>query len=253
MIRDTDGDDAADVMEDIVQGLPFGWHETNGLVVGTDGKLYVGLGSTCNACDEDDPRSASILRYNLDGSGEEIFATGLRNTYDMAFHPEDGTLWGADNGMQIPGQTNPPDELNLIVAGGDYGWPYCWGMGEGDDCSGKISPVTTLGENVSADGITFYTGDHFPDAFRNNIFIAEWGSFAGNTGRKVIRVVLEIQDGRYVATVYDFITGLDRPLDVVVDQAGALLVADYGTGIIYRVTHRNIELESTYLPLIHRD
>jgi glucose/arabinose dehydrogenase len=252
ILRDTNKDDVADGVDDIVTGLPFGWHHNNGIAFGPDGKLYFGLGSTCNACDETDPRSATVMRYNPDGSGEEIFATGLRNTYDIAFHPDDGTLWGADNGMQDP-LRSIPDELNLIVEGGDYGWPNCWGMGQGSDCMGTTVPVIDLEPNASADGIVFYTGTQFPASYHNNLFIAEWGSFDGARGRKVIRVVLSKEDDTYRAVTSDFITGLDRPLDVVVVPDGALLVADYSLGVIYRVAYTGLSSTTVYLPLIMRD
>ncbi|MEE9249025.1 MAG: PQQ-dependent sugar dehydrogenase, partial [Dehalococcoidia bacterium] len=122
IIRDDDGDGQGDVIERIISGLPNGPHQNNGLAFGPDGMLYLTLGSTCNACIEEDPRSATIMRFNPDGSGGEVFARGLRNVYDIAFHPLDGTLFGADNGRDEEA-LGVPEELNLLVEGADYGWP----------------------------------------------------------------------------------------------------------------------------------
>ncbi|MFQ5875670.1 MAG: PQQ-dependent sugar dehydrogenase, partial [Dehalococcoidia bacterium] len=233
-LRDVDGDGQFDDLEEIITGLPNGRHQNNGLAFGPDGKLYINVGSTCNACIETDERNATIMRFNPDGTGGEVYARGLRNVYDIAFHPEDDTLFGADNGRDDKG-LDVPEELNLIVEGGDYGWPDCWGEGRGTNCEGTIAPVAELEPRSSADGIAFYTGDQFPPEYHNNIFIAMWGSHSGLQGRKVVRVELSREGESYTARVSDFALGLDRPLDLVVAPDGALLIADYGTGVIYRV------------------
>lgn len=117
--------------EILVDGLPSGnkltggGHTTRTVVIGPDGKLYVSVGSSCNVCIENDNRRATIMRYNLDGSGGEIYASGLRNTVGFAFN--DGTLWGLDMGRDQIGDDIPPDEVNIITQGSNYGWPYCYG------------------------------------------------------------------------------------------------------------------------------
>jgi glucose/arabinose dehydrogenase len=240
-LQDLDHNDVADVRQEIITGLPSGqeisWHANNNLVFGPDGKLYFGLGSTCNQCIESDPRSATIMRYNADGTGEEIYATGLRNVYDLAFHPEDGTLWAPENSLNGLSTTLPPDELNLIIKGGDYGWPDCWGSGGGTNCAGTMPPIVELEAHASADGITFYTGNQFPDSFRNNLFIAEYGSPGGVGGHKVVRVQVASTAAGYHATVSDFIVNITSPLDVIVAPDGALLIADHIEGTIYRVIY----------------
>lgn len=219
---------------DIITGLPFGRHQNNGLAFGPDGKLYLGVGSTCDVCAEKDPRSATVMRFNPDGSGVEVFARGLRNVYDLTFHPQDGSLWGADNGRDDLGMA-VPEELNLIVQGGDYGWPDCYGRGRGSHCEGTIPPVAEMEPRSSADGLAFYTGSHFPAAYRNNLFIAEYGAHARQTGMKLQRAVLSQTGSTYTARLSDFATGFDRPLDVAVAPDGALLVADFGRGKVYAV------------------
>ncbi len=234
IIRDDDGDGQGDVIERIISGLPNGPHQNNGLAFGPDGMLYLTLGSTCNACIEEDPRSATIMRFNPDGSGGEVFARGLRNVYDIAFHPLDGTLFGADNGRDEEA-LGVPEELNLLVEGADYGWPDCWGRGGGTNCQGTTAPVVELEPRSSADGLAFYTGGQFPAEYKNDLFIAMWGSHSREAGRKIVRVRLQGDGDSYTAQVSDFALGFDRPLDLVVAPDGALLVGDYGSGTIYRI------------------
>ena len=231
---DSDGDGQVDDIETIVSDLPVGIHQNNGLALGPDGKMYLTLGSTCNACRERSELSASILQMNPDGSDMRVFASGLRNVYDIAFHPEDGTLFGADNGRDEL-ELHVPEELNLLVEGGDYGWPDCWGKGHGVNCEGTLPPVTEMEERSSANGLLFYTDTTFPEEYTHDLFIVQWGSHLRDTGRKVVRVRLEREGESYQAEVSDFAFGIDRPLDVALASDGSLLVADHGSGAIYRI------------------
>ena len=190
-----------------------GYTRTNGLAFGPDGKMYLTLGSTCNACQERSELSATILQFNLDGTGRRVYASGLRNVYDIAFHPVDGTLFGADNGRDEL-ELNVPEELNLLVDGGNYGWPDCWGDGQGSNCEGTLPPLAEMEQRSSANGLVFYTGSMFPVEYTNDLFIAQWGSHLRDTGRKIVRVKLERDGESYRAEVSDFALGIDRPLDV---------------------------------------
>ncbi len=219
----------------VVRGIPTYEHSTDALARGPDGRIYLGIGSRCNACREDDPRNAAVARFAPDGSGFEIFARGLRNPYGLAFHPADGSLWVTDNGRDDLG-ADVPDELNLVQQGKHYGYPDCYGKGRGSGCDGTVAAVLELESNSSADGLAFYTGTSFPAEYRHNLFIAEWGSFRRTRGRKVVRVVLAKREGRYAARAVDFATGFDAPLDVAVGpRDGALYVADHGRGTLYRI------------------
>ncbi len=226
----------------VIQHLPTGRHQNDAVVFGPDGKLYLPVGSTCDLCEEKDPRSATVMRFNPDGSGVEVFARGLRNTFDLAFHPVDGTLFGPDNsGDESFGQAIP-DELNHIVQGGHYGWPDCWGYefhppNKPRGCEGKVRPVVELESHVSADGIAFYTGNQFPPEYKNNVFITEYGQEVPGVvaGHKVVRVQLSKTGSSYAGQVSDFATGIPRPLPIRVAPDGALLVGDFASGRIFRI------------------
>lgn len=219
----------------IVSGIPVFEHATDGMALGPDGKVYLGVGSTCNACADADPRNATIVRFAPDGSAFEIVARGLRNPYDLAFHPEDGSLWATDNGRDDLG-ADVPDEVDLIQAGKHYGYPDCYGKGRGSNCDGTVGSLLELEANSAAGGIAFYTGSSFPTAYRDNAFVALWGSFRRTRGRKIVRVVPVKHEGRYEARGVDFAGGFDAPLDLVVGpHDGALYVADHGRATLYRI------------------
>ncbi|HEX6506918.1 MAG TPA: PQQ-dependent sugar dehydrogenase [Chloroflexota bacterium] len=215
----------------IVSGLPTGKHQNDGMAFG-GGWMYLGVGSTCNACVESDARSATIMRFHYDGTHAQIYAHGLRNPYGLAFRPGTGQLYATDNGRDDYGNS-VPDELNRIVRGGNYGWPNCWGNGGGSGCRGTIGPVALFEPHSSADGIVFYTGRTFPARYRHDAFVAEWGDSVNGLGTG--QRVKDVHFAGNRVTVSDFATGLSHPLAVAIGPSGALLVADYGTGIVWRI------------------
>src|SRR5204862_2994972 len=102
----------------LVPNVPGGGrHITRTLVFGPDNRMYLSVGSTCDVCDDSDPRLAAVTRYNLDGSGEHVFATGLRNSVGMAFHPTTGELWATNNDRDGLGDDVPPEHLNILNDG----------------------------------------------------------------------------------------------------------------------------------------
>lgn len=238
VVRDLDDDGRAESRRDIVRDLPavFPVHSNNGLVVGPDGRLYFGVGATCNGCAERNPMAATVVRCTIAGSDCTVFASGLRNVYDLAFHPLDGTLFGADNGGEAIGgaKLEIEDELNHIRKNGRYGWPFCWGKSRGLDCGGTVPAVAEFAPHSAPAGLVFYTGRTFPRLYWNNLFVTLWG----DTGRRVVRMVLRKNaTGRYTARSHDFLRS-NRPVDIINGPDGSLLVADSDGGKIYRITYR---------------
>ncbi|CAN0619394.1 GSDH domain-containing protein [Burkholderia multivorans] len=223
------------------------------IAFGPDGKLYLPTGAPCNVCLVDRDRYAIIARMNPDGSHREVVARGVRNTVGFAWHPDTGELWFTDNGRDMMGDDVPDDKLNRAPrAGLDFGFPFCHGgdtpdpeFGSKDACRRYTGPVLKLGAHVASLGMRFYTGTMFPAAYRNNIFIAEHGSWNRSTkvGYRVMRVVASA-DGSH-ARQTPFVSGWlradgsvwGRPADVLPLPDGSLLVSDDYAGAIYRVTY----------------
>ncbi len=217
---------------------------------GPDGLLYVPVGAPCNICEREDPY-ASIMSMKPDGTGLEVFARGVRNTVGFDWHPVTRQLWFTDNGRDMLGDDIPPDELNVAPRKGmHFGYPYCHGgdipdpeFGKGRPCSSYAPPAMKLGPHVAAVGMRFYTGAMFPEEYRDQIFIAEHGSW--NRSAKIgYRVTLVRVQGnraiRYEPFAEGWLEGQDawgRPVDVEVMPDGALLVSDDEAGAIYRISY----------------
>jgi glucose/arabinose dehydrogenase len=220
------------------------------IAFGPDGKLYVPVGAPCNTCEREDPRYASIMRMDSDGSNVEIFASGIRNTVGFAWHPEDQVLWFTDNGRDWLGDDLPPDELNRAPRQGlHFGFPYIYGRNRRDtsypavDTSKYVPAALELGPHVAALGMRFYSGAMFPERYRNGIFIAEHGSWNRSKplGYRVMFVRLEGQQPvSYEVFAEGWLgnaTAWGRPVDVQMLPDGSMLVSDDKAGAIYRVTY----------------
>src|SRR5829696_3654221 len=195
-----------------------------------DGWLYVGVGSTCNACQDSDARSATILRFNIETGESEVFATGMRNPFDVAFEPETGDLFATDNGRDDLGMEGPFEELNHIVQGGDYGYPNCWNEQDQPGCEETIPPIAFFESHSSADGVDFYNGKGFPAEYRGNAFVSIFGSWLKpNVQTGIQRVVLTPNAKTYTAEASWFIrfpTGV-MPLPLLFGADDAMYVGDY--------------------------
>jgi glucose/arabinose dehydrogenase len=240
VLRDDNQDNVADHARIFDGDLPFGMHQNDNLEFGPDGMLYVGIGSTCDACDDTNPLSATIVRFNIANGEREIFATGMRNPFDIAFHPETGELFATDNGRDKLGMDAPFEELNHVVRGGDYGYPDCWDAGDQPGCENTIPAVAFFEAHSSADGIDFYDGVNFPAEYRGNAFITIFGSWlkAGvQTG--IQRVVLTPNGNTYSAETSWFVKfpqGV-MPLPILFGPDDALYVGDYVNDVIYRISY----------------
>ncbi|MDQ3670565.1 MAG: PQQ-dependent sugar dehydrogenase, partial [Actinomycetota bacterium] len=227
----------------IVSDLPYGRHQQDNVVVGDDGRLYFGSGSTCDACREKDERSAAVLSVLPNGDDLRVVARGLRNPFGLAFQPGSGRLYATVNSrddLPTPASPEPAEILVLIEEGADYGFPDCWPsavrkrmMGS---CEGVTAPIAYLEAHSSADGLAFYTGSTFPARYREGVFVALWGQYASaEHGRRVDFVTLRPDGTSPPDGVTPFADGFDHPLALTVDPHGALLVADWGRGVIYRI------------------
>jgi glucose/arabinose dehydrogenase len=238
--------------EVLIPDLPAGGHNTRTVLFSPDWtKLYVSIGSSCNVCVEDDPRRAAIVRYNPDGSDEEVFASGLRNAVGITFRPGTDELWATNNGRDMLGDDQPPETIYRVEGGVDYGWPRCHAarivdpdMGSEGDCKGVGIPMVEMQAHSAPLGLTFYTGDQFPEAYQGDLFVAFHGSWNRSvpTGYKVVRIPMQ---GGVPGAVEDFAAGwlleggLDwgRPVDVITGSGGELYVSDDGSGRIYRIAY----------------
>jgi len=237
----------------ITDGFPkethHGWKF---IAFGPDGKLYVPVGAPCNICEPDPNRYALIARINPDGGGYEVVARGVRNSVGFDWDPKNRDLWFTDNGRDWLGDNQPPDELNHAPKPGlHFGYPYCHGgtipdpdFGAKHTCREFTAPAVALGPHVASLGMRFYAGDMFPPEYRNQIFIAEHGSW--NRSEKIgYRLTLVTRDEqgnlRYSVFAQGWLQGQKawgRPVDLLVMPDGALLVSDDSAGVIYRISYK---------------
>jgi glucose/arabinose dehydrogenase len=229
-----------------------GHHGWKFIRFGPDGWLYVPVGAPCNICERENPVYSSITRIKPDGSGREVFASGVRNTVGFDWHPQSKELWFTENGRDWLGDNLPPDELNRAPrAGLHFGYPYCHGkdikdpeFGAKRACSETVPPARELDPHVAALGMRFYTGTMFPAEYRNQIFFAEHGSWnrSDPIGYRLMLVRLQGEKAvSYEPFAQGWLSGgkvWGRPVDVEVMPDGALLVSDDEAGAIYRITHR---------------
>jgi len=215
------------------------------------GKMYVSVGSSCNVCIESKRENAAILEFNIDGSGQNVFADGLRNAVGFVFHPTTQEMWVSENGRDWLGDNLPPDEINIVRRGSHYGWPYCYGKNVVDPkhndqsfCSASrrtTKPSTwDMQAHSAALGLRFIEGAQFAD-WDGDLLVAFHGSWNRSipTGYKVVRLKVS---GNTITAEEDFITGWlkwglasGRPVDVIFDKDGALYLSDDKLGVIYKI------------------
>jgi glucose/arabinose dehydrogenase len=236
----------------IYSGFPTDTHHGwKFIAFGPDGMLYANVGAPCNVCRRPDPY-ASITRMKPDGSGFEVFARGVRNSVGFDWNPLTKQLWFTDNGRDSMGDNIPPDELNIAPQPGmNFGFPNCHGSnipdpeyGSAEDCKSSTPPALELPAHVAALGMRFYTGSMFPPEYKNQVFIAEHGSWNRSTPIGYGVVVVRVENNKPVKWER-FAEGWlqngrarGRPVDVQVMPDGALLVSDDTANAIYRITYK---------------
>jgi len=236
--------------------LEGGGHWTRDVIFSADGKkMFVSVGSHSNVSDdEQEVRRADILEFNPDGSGEKIFASGIRNAVGITFDPATGQLWASVNERDEIGDNLPPDYITHVREGGFYGWPWYYIGGNQDprhagahpELKDKVIVPDVLIQAHSASlEMTFYEGKQFPAEYRGDAFAAEHGSWnrEKRTGYKIIRV--PVKNGKATGEYEDFVTGFvsadenvwGRPVGVAVANDGSLIFSDDGSGSIWRVSY----------------
>lgn len=221
------------------------------IAFGPDDKLYVPVGAPCNICNRPEKVYAAIHRMNADGSGLELFASGVRNTVGFDWHPQTKELWFTDNGRDMMGENIPADELNHApLKGMHFGYPFCHAgdildpeFGKGKNCADYTAPVQKLNPHGGTLGMEFYTGNMFPESYKNQIFIAEHGSW-NRTEKIGYRVSLVRVDAQGKTSFGPFAAGWlqdgkvwGRPVDVEMMPDGSLLVSDDLNDAIYRIAY----------------
>jgi glucose/arabinose dehydrogenase len=221
------------------------------IAVGPDNKLYVPVGQPGNNVLHDDAHG-QIRRMNLDGTGAEVVAYGVRNSVGFDWNPETRQMYFTDNGRDWMSEDVPQDKLNRVTkVGEDFGVPYCYQgnipdpeFGWGHSCSEFTAPVGLMGPHTAALGMRFYTGGMFPKSYKDAIFVARHGSWnRSNKAGGDVAVVKLNKDGT-VKSVEPFLTGflennnyLGRPVDVLQMKDGSLLVSDDWNGAVYRISY----------------
>jgi glucose/arabinose dehydrogenase len=251
-------DGSFDTKDILVDDLPAGnrltggGHKTRTVVIGPDEKLYVSVGSSCNVCIEDDERRATIMRYDLNGQNGEIFATGLRNTVGFDFLGNE--IYGADMGRDQIGDDIPPEEINIIKQGKDYGWPYCYGDGifnpefpdKQEFCANQTEkPFFNMQAHSAPLDLKFVPENvkqKWPTAYQSGMLVALHGSWNRTvpTGYKVVWIDTSGERPKQ----YNFLSGWlgqnaeawGRPVGFTFDSQGSLYISDDKQNLIYKLT-----------------
>ncbi len=250
-------------LETIATDFPEGGQHPNRMVVmGPDGRLYVSVGSTCNACAETNPENATIVSLKPDGSDRRIFASGLRNTIGYGFEPTTGTPYGFDHGIDWLGDHEQAEEFNRLADGQRYGWPYVYAMSKfnpqdtppdqsfSDYAAGSVEPIGLHTPHSAPMQLAFATRGGLPAEYRGDAFVSLRGSWNRSppSGYEVLRV--DFENGRPVG-MKPFVTGflmedessptgwgqMGRLAGLAQGPDGAMYLSDDENGIIYRITY----------------
>ncbi|WJG09994.1 PQQ-dependent sugar dehydrogenase [Aliiglaciecola sp. LCG003] len=247
-------------LEVVIDGLPseihHGWKN---IAFGPDNWLYVPVGAPCNICQTlggekfDDPVYASILKFNIKTGEKRWVAKGVRNSVGFDWHPESKEFWFSDNGRDMMGDDIPPCEINRVSEDGQhFGYPYFHGgdvpdpeFSIGKNKQDYVAPALKLNAHVAPLGILFYQGSQYPASYKNNLFVAEHGSW-NRTKKSGYRVMMaNIKDNKvqsYTPFIEGFLNPDDsawgRPVAMLTLPDGSMLISDDFANVIYRVTYK---------------
>jgi len=259
--RYSNGDLKAQGEPEKLMNLPAGGHSTRNIIFNRAGnKMYVAVGSQSNNDAGEDCRRAAILEFNPDGSGYRVYASGIRNPVGLALQPGTDIIWTAMNERDNLGDDLVPDYATSVKEGGFYGWPYSY-IGKNYDprfigshpelVNKAIVPDVLLPAHAAALGITFYTGNQFPQRYRNGGFVALHGSWNRSSAAGYKVVFFPMNNGR-PGPIEDFLTGFltnvggngvpierwGRPVGVLMARDGSLLVSDDASNRIWKISAR---------------
>ncbi len=228
-----------------------GGHSTRSIEIDKDGNLFVTIGSSCNVCLEKHGWLAAVIVSDVDGKNPKVFAKGLRNSVFIKINPETGDLWGTEMGRDLIGDNIPPEEINIISKGKNYGWPNCYGNKIHDEkfnhdhktggCSNTVAPIYGFQAHSAPLGLIFIDSPQFPESWQGDLLVSYHGSWNRSvpTGYKIVRMSVK---GNKITEETNFITGflqgsnaLGRPVDLEFDSSGSLYISDDKIGVIYKV------------------
>ena len=235
-----------------LMNLPTGNHSAHTIIFDKTGRLFVKIGSSCNVCVED---RGLIKVTDQNGNNPKTYATGLRNAPFMVFNPKTDDLWVTEMGRDYLGDNLPPDEINIVKEGKNYGWPYCYGNKVHDDnfdkrpiganfCGQTEAPIFEIPAHNAPLGLAFIESSQFPSEWQGDLLVALHGSWNSSVlvGYKVVHLKV---NGNTITDSDDFITGflsgssaLGRPVDLLFDKNGSLYLSDDKAGVIYKIVKK---------------
>lgn len=226
-----------------------GWHLTRTIAFGTNGKMYVSVGSSCNSCEEKEDVRASIIEMNPDGTGRRRFARGLRNAVSIKWFGN--FLFATNQGSDHLGDRRPDETFYAIKLGADYGWPYCHSnngrifadpkIKRRGGCTGVTRPYASLPARSSALGFDYFTDPQTSDPLKNAFVVALHGSTNKDT-RSGYKIVLMRKGERHRDLITGFLQGNTvhgRPCDIMQLDANSFLFSDDHHGVVYLVRKRS--------------
>ncbi|MGY2896642.1 glucose/arabinose dehydrogenase [Deinococcus sp. UYEF24] len=264
-VMDSAEDGTLSVPRVFADGFPdAGQHGARGLHWGPDGYLYAAFGSPNNDTPIPNPEAATMLRLSPDGKSREIYAKGLRHTIGFGWQPVTGVLYGFDQGSDWHGDNIPPEEMNVLERGKNYGWPFCYGdkqpdpyvnssripgmVTKADYCAGTVGSTLNYTAHAAAIDATFYTGSQFPIQYKNSMFVAYRGSWNRSepSGYQIAHVSFDANN--QPTEITPFVSGFVYPdgdtwkqfgrvAGVAQYIDGSLIFTDDQSGVLYRVLY----------------